>query len=74
MPSIVCQPLGKKSFAEALELQRSLAHQVPNTRDRVAATTWILDVLENDGYLVEEAGRFRFRSGLLRRYWLSQLP
>jgi lipoate-protein ligase B len=27
MPSIVCQPLGKKSFAEALELQRSLRAQ-----------------------------------------------
>ncbi|HXB69880.1 MAG TPA: hypothetical protein VNY05_16625 [Candidatus Acidoferrales bacterium] len=30
---------------------------------------FLLDVLQNDGYLVEEAGRWRFRSPLLREYW-----
>jgi len=53
------------------KLQRSLTHQIPDLRDRIAATSWIADVLENDGYLVADAGRYRFRSGLLRRYWLS---
>lgn len=54
-------------------LQQSIARHLPNPRERVEAATWILNVLQNDGYLVEDAGRFRFRSGLLRRYWLSQL-
>jgi hypothetical protein len=54
-------------------LQRSLAPQLPELRDRVTTTRWIVDVLENDGYLVADAGRYRFRSGLLRRYWLSHL-
>lgn len=59
--------------ATMTKLQRSLAHQLPDLRDRVTATSWILDVLENDGYLVADTGRYRFRSGLLRRYWLSHL-
>lgn len=59
--------------ATMTKLQRSLAHQLPDLRDRVTATSWIVDVLENDGYLVAEGGRYRFRSGLLRRYWLGHL-
>jgi hypothetical protein len=27
----------------------------------------------NDGYLVEHDGRWRFRSGLLRRYWVRHV-
>lgn len=53
-------------------LQQSIARSVPNPKDRAEATAWILDVLENDGYLVEESGRRRFRSGLLRRYWVER--
>lgn len=30
---------------------------------------WILEILVNDGYLVVAGRRWRFRSGLLRRYW-----
>lgn len=59
--------------ATMTRLQRSLAPQLTELHDRVTATRWIVDVLENDGYLVAEAGRYRFRSGLLRRYWLSHL-
>jgi hypothetical protein len=54
-------------------LEQSIARQVPDSRERIAAVAWILDVLGNDGYLVDEAGRARFRSGLLRRYWVSRL-
>ena len=54
-------------------LQQSIARAVPNPKDRAEATAWILDVLANDGYLVEDAGRMRFRSGLLRRYWMEKL-
>lgn len=53
-------------------LQQCIARAVPNPKDRAETTTWLLDVLANDGYLVEEAGRMRFRSGLLRRYWVGR--
>lgn len=39
---------------------------------REAKQEWIMDVLENDGYLVQHGKRWRFRSGLLRRYWLEK--
>jgi uncharacterized protein len=55
-------------------LQQSIARSVPNPKERAEAVAWLLDVLANDGYLVEEAGRMRFRSGLLRRYWTERLP
>jgi hypothetical protein len=42
---------------------------VPQT-DHSRTWAWISGVLANDGYLVEHAGRWRFRSGLLRRYWV----
>lgn len=38
--------------------------------ERARALTWLLDVLIHDGYLVLAAERYRFRSALLRRYWL----
>jgi uncharacterized protein len=60
--------------ATASVLQQSIARHLPNPRDRAITASWILDVLGNDGYLVDDEGRFRFRSGLLRRYWLRQLP
>jgi uncharacterized protein len=50
-------------------LENALAKLVPDRAPRVAAFKWILDVLEHDGYLIAEADRLRFRSGLLRRYW-----
>ena len=34
---------------------------------------YLLDVLENDGYLIEEGKRWRFRSPLLREYWLRRV-
>jgi hypothetical protein len=38
--------------------------------ERVGTLKWVVDVLANDGYLVAHADRWRFRSGLLRRYWV----
>jgi hypothetical protein len=38
--------------------------------ERAGTLKWVVDVLKNDGYLVEHADRWRFRSGLLRRYWV----
>jgi len=34
---------------------------------------YLLDVLQSDGYLVEEGGRWRFRSPFLREYWLRRV-
>ena len=34
---------------------------------------YLLGVLRNDGYLIDEAGRWRFRSSLLRDYWRNQV-
>jgi uncharacterized protein len=50
-------------------IRLSLAAEVPNVGERERMVRWLLDVLANDGYLVEHAERWRFRSGLLRRYW-----
>lgn len=38
--------------------------------ERARTLTWLLDVLTHDGYLVLIEDRYRFRSSLLRRYWL----
>ena len=34
---------------------------------------FLLDVLQNDGYLDEVDGRYRFRSALLRQYWARRV-
>lgn len=34
---------------------------------------YLLDVLVNDGYLVEQDGRYMFRFGLLREYWARRV-
>jgi len=59
--------------ATTAALHQSITRLVANTRERSETTAWILDVLENDGYLIEESGRSRFRSGLLRQYWQRQV-
>jgi hypothetical protein len=58
----------------ASSLQQCLAGQVPDPVQRGNTVRWLLDVLLNDGYLVEQAERWRFRSGLLRRYWERHVP
>jgi len=50
-------------------LGQCLTGMVPDPIERGKTANWLLDVLQNDGYLVDQAGRWRFRSGLLRRYW-----
>ncbi|MBK7195926.1 MAG: ATP-binding protein [Myxococcales bacterium] len=37
---------------------------------RPKTLAWLIDVLVHDGYLVLADDRYRFRSALLRRYWL----
>lgn len=38
-------------------------------KDRDERRLWLMEVLEGDGYIVEEADRWRFRSPLLRVVW-----
>ena len=38
--------------------------------ERPKTLAWLIDVLVHDGYLVLADDRYRFRSALLRRYWL----
>ena len=53
-------------------MSQALAAVVPET-DRAGTLKWVIDVLANDGYLVEQSARWRFRSGLLRRYWVRHV-
>lgn len=54
-------------------MSQAIAAQVQDVVERASAFKWIIDVLSNDGYLVEHEGRWRFRSGLLRRYWVRHV-
>lgn len=54
-------------------MSQSIAAIVPDPPERTKAFKWIVDVLSNDGYLVVQDGRWRFRSGLLRRYWMRHV-
>jgi hypothetical protein len=50
-------------------LSRVLAEQIQDPDERAEKLRYLLDVLEGDGYLVADAGRYRFQSPLLRAYW-----
>lgn len=50
-------------------INQAAAAFVEDPIERDELVSWVLDVLSNDGYVVERDGRMRFRSGLLRKYW-----
>jgi hypothetical protein len=50
-----------------------LAEHVPDATSRAAEVLYLLDVLESDGYLVRHGDRYRFRSPLLREFWLRRI-
>jgi hypothetical protein len=54
-------------------MSQSIAFLVADLVERARSLKWVIDVLSNDGYLVEQDGRWRFRSGLLRRYWVRHV-
>ena len=54
-------------------LSLALAKELPDARAREDKLGYLLDVLQNDGYLVEAQSRFSFRSPLIREYWLKRL-
>jgi hypothetical protein len=59
--------------ATQVAMSQAIAAIIPEIVERANALKWIVDVLSNDGYLVEHDGRWRFRSGLLRRYWMRHV-
>ena len=54
-------------------LSQVLANFVGDARIRQERLRYLLDVLLNDGYLVEHDRRYRFRFPLLREYWLRRV-
>jgi hypothetical protein len=58
--------------ATAQTLRGILARHVTHKSARDEVLSHLLRVLQNDGYLVEDRGRFRFRSPLVRAFWRSR--
>jgi hypothetical protein len=54
-------------------LKQALGKAIADADKREEKVRYLLDVLENDGYLVEEERRWRFRSPLLRGFWLRRV-
>jgi len=50
-------------------LKQALGEQINEPDAREEKLRYLLDILENDGYLVILDDRYRFRLELLRRYW-----
>ncbi len=55
-------------------LEQTLVRHIQDPTTRSADLTWLLSVLENDGYIVPQGARHRFRSPLLQAYWLGRAP
>ncbi|HUE24668.1 MAG TPA: hypothetical protein VMQ86_23495 [Bryobacteraceae bacterium] len=53
-------------------LSLALAKAIADPAHREDKLRYLLDVFQNDGYLVEDGG-WRFRSPLLREYWLRRV-
>lgn len=54
-------------------LAQVLGEHVSDAAERDAQLRYLLDILENDGYLVREADQYRFRSALLREFWVRRV-
>ena len=54
-------------------LNMALTAAISDLASREDKLRYLLDVLQNDGYLVEANHRWLFRSPLLREYWLRRL-
>lgn len=61
------------SGASRSALKQVLAERIQEPEARDDRLRYLLDVLENDGYLVEHDKRYRFRSPLLREFWLKRV-
>jgi hypothetical protein len=54
-------------------LLQVMGGHLKSTPERNEKLRFLLDVLEGDGYLVAEEDRFRFRSPLVREFWLRRV-
>ena len=54
-------------------LQQSLSKVIQNPDEKQNKLTYILDILVNDGYLIENDQRYQFRLEWLREYWLRRI-
>jgi uncharacterized protein len=54
-------------------LQSNLGKRISDPDQRDRQLRYLLDVLQSDGYLVQEGERFRFRSALLRDFWVRRI-
>lgn len=66
-----CCRLADGASRSALKL--ALAPPISDPRLREDKLCYLLDVLQNDGYLVEAGAGWRFQSPLLRDYWLIRV-
>lgn len=69
LAGIAAEPEGMTRKA----LDYLLSEHMPEPAARDETLRFLLDVLENDGYLAREGERFRFRSELLREYWVKRV-
>ena len=68
LSAVASDPAGARRDAVVLALESSFSE---DQRDEKRA--WLLDVLEGDGYIVWDGERWRFRSPLLRAFWLDRI-
>jgi uncharacterized protein len=54
-------------------LQAVLGAKIKEPEERDRQLRYLLDVLQSDGYFVLEGERFRFRSSLLRDFWVRRI-
>ena len=66
-----CSRTVEGSTRSALSL--ALSTSIPDAVARENFLRYLLDVLQNDGYVVDTQSRLRFRSPLLREYWLRRV-
>ena len=66
----VCRDITGVSYDN---LSQILSQKITDTSERKQKLRYLLDVLENDGYIVEVKGRYQFRLEWLREYWLRRV-
>ena len=54
-------------------MEQVLATRVLNLDERDSQLHFLLDVLQSDGYLTIDCDRYRFRSSLLREFWVRRI-
>ncbi len=54
-------------------LKQALSEHITELNTREEKLRYLLDILENDGYLVILDGRYQFQLELLRRYWETRV-